>query len=255
MSFKPVNFASVARFNSAASSEVLSFYEDFLTQKLSDAREKPSRTFAPSCFRCDRKNWFRLRGAEPEAIKNPDATLNFKAEVGTARHLVIQNNLKDALGADWVDAEDYLKENPIPYEYSLEKKGLETRITINKPPIRFACDGIIRWKGEYYLLEIKTADYSAWDSLTDPKDVHVDQIKCYSTLLGLPKVLVIYEDRFYGGLKCYSMEVSLPESQAVLDKFERIQQMAVANLAPDRLPKSDYQCKNCEYSKKCNQWG
>lgn len=256
MSFQPLNFASVAKFNSATSSEFLSFYQDYVLQKLREDSLKPkNKTFAPSSFRCARKCWFRLRGVETDMLTNPDPVLNFKAEVGTARHEIIQSNLKEALGDDWIEVPDYLSKHPIPYEYTLTQKNLETLIEISDPPIRFACDGIIRWKDKIYLLEIKTADYDSWNSLTDWKAVHKDQIQCYSTLLGLPHVIVIYEDRQYGDLKFYEEFVNQLESQAVLDRMHYIQEMVECNLAPDRVPNGDYMCNNCEYRVKCKQWG
>lgn len=256
MGFRELNFTHFAKFNSAASSDLLTYYEDNVIKRLREESAKPkSRTFAPSSFRCDRKCWFRLRGTTPDTLMSPDVVLNFKAEVGTARHVVIQTNLRDLLGVDWVDIEQFLTEHPIPYQYTLTKNGLETLISISDPPIRFACDGIIRWNRKLYLLEIKTADYSSWESLTEPKSVHMDQIRCYSTLLGLPDVLVIYEDRQYGGMKCYEIHISDAESKAITDKFAYIQQMVEYNLAPSRLDYSDYACHNCEYQKKCKEWG
>ena len=109
MGFKQVNFAAIAKFNSATSSQFLNFYEDYVIHKLQEnSKSTKSKTFAPSSFRCDRKCWFRLRGTETDILKSPDPVLNFKAELGTARHLVIQSNLQAALGADWIDVEDFL---------------------------------------------------------------------------------------------------------------------------------------------------
>lgn len=256
MGFRTVNFDSVVKFNSAASSEFLQFYESHVVKMLQAKSAEPkSRTFAPSSFRCHRKNWFRLRGTQPDVIANPDIALNFKAEVGTARHRIIQSNLKEALGADWISVEDYLKEHPIPYEYTLTNNGLETLVSIQNPPIRFACDGIVRWKGKLYLLEIKTADYSSWDELTDPKNVHMDQVKCYCTLLGIHDVLFLYEDRQFGGMKCYEEHISDLDFKHIIDTMLYIQKMADCNLAPERLPYTDYACRNCEYAIKCKEWG
>lgn len=256
MGFQPLNFSSLTKFNSDASSKLLSFYEDYVLNQLREESLQPkAQTFAPSSFRCARKCWFRLRGVETDMLTNPDPVLNFKAEVGTARHLVIQSNLKAALGSDWIEVEDFLTAYPIPYEYTITQKGLESLIQIQNPPIRFACDGIIRWQGKIYLLEIKTADYSSWDSLTDWKAEHKDQIQCYSALLGISNVLVIYEDRQYGGMKCYEEFVNDLDAKAILDRMSHIQQMVEYNLAPDRIPDGDYMCNNCEYRQKCKQWG
>lgn len=254
--FRQANLKALVKFNSAVSSDILDSYEGFVLDKISKEKSEPSsKTFAPSGFRCKRKMWFRLRGSQPDVISNPDYTLDFKARIGTYCHTIIQSNLKTILNDDWIEVEDYLKDNPIPYEYSIESSELESKIEIFNPPVRFACDGIIRWKGEYYLIEIKTCDYADFENLTDPKPIHIDQVKCYSSLLNIPKVLFIYMDRQYGGMKCYEYKISLGDMKDILNQMSYIQDMADNNLAPERLDYSDYMCTNCEYKKKCKEWG
>ncbi len=256
MGFREVNFASLAKFNSAISSQFISLYEDAVIKRLqSESARAKSCTFAPSCMRCDRKSWFRLRGTKPDFLSNPDVGLNFRAEVGTARHLAIQTTLKEALGEDWIEVDDYLQKHPIPYVYELTKKGLETLVHIQNPPIKFACDGIVRFADKIFLLEIKTAEYSSWNELANPKGVHLDQIKCYAALLNIHDVLFLYEDRQNGGMKCYQKNISDADFQSVFDKFEYVQRMVKANLAPERLMNDDYMCRNCEYREKCKEWG
>lgn len=187
MSFRTVDFTHLTKFNSAISSDFIDFYEDIVTQQIINKHNKPSsKTFAPSSIRCSRKSWFRLRGAQPDVLIQPDATLEFSAQIGTACHKRIQANLKQAMGSNWIAVKDFLSANPMPYDYELteEPDGLETKVAIFDPPILFACDGIIRWKGDFYLLEIKTVDHSSFNNLTDIKPIHLDQIRCYATLLG-----------------------------------------------------------------------
>ena len=260
MAFRTANFAHLAKFNSAASSDFIDFYENIVDEKITAKNTEPKhKTFAPSSFRCPRVSWFRLRGVQPDEITKPDRVMEFSAEIGTACHEIIQHNLKEALGEDWIEVEDYLKDNPDvgnKYTWELEKSGYETKISINNPPIRFACDGILRWKGQIYLLEIKTSEFSSFDELTNPKDQHVDQIKCYATLLGIKKVLVLYQDRQYGGLKCFEMTISDNDNRYVLDRFQYVMDMVDANLAPEGLPKGDPWCSSnhCPYYRKCKEW-
>ena len=255
MGFRGVNFAAIAKFNSAASSELLTFYDTQVSNHLQlQSMEPKSQTFAPSSFRCKRKSWFRLRGVEPDMLKTPDHVLEFKAQLGTACHRVIQTHLKQALGTDWIEVKDYLDTHPIPYNYELTVDGLETKVALLDPPMRFACDGIIRWKEKIYLLEIKTADYASFANLTDPKVEHLDQITCYSAILGLPDVIVIYQDRQTGDMKCYEHHISSDASIGVINTMREIQQFAKYNLAPEKLSSGDYMCSNCEYKIKCSQW-
>ena len=255
MAFRGVNFAHLAKFNSAASSEFIDFYGNIIENKIRADLAKPSSaTIAPSSFRCLRKTWFRLRNTAPDSPKQVDPVLNFTAELGTACHEMIQTNLKSALKNDWIKVSDYLKDNPIPYEYVLDEGELESKIEILDPPIRFACDGIIRWKDSLYLLEIKSSEFSSFNDLIEPKPQHIDQIKCYATILGLSNVLVLYIDRQYGSLKCYEMKVSESDMTDVKNKIDYVQRMAKCNLAPERLPSGDPGCQGCPYSKKCKEY-
>lgn len=257
MSFKPVNFARLVKFNSAASSDFLDFYGSLIDKEIVEHDSEPKhRTFAPSAFRCPRVSWFRLRGVQPDIQKKPDRVMEFAAEVGTACHETIQRRLKANLGDDWMSVKQYLAEHPIQSKYELEEEELETKISIQDPPVRFACDGIIRWNGKIYFLEIKTSEFASFDELTSPKSQHIEQIRCYSALLGIEDVLVLYQDRQYGELKCYEVHVSHDERQAVLDKMKYVQDMVEANLAPEKLPKGDPWCSSshCIYYNKCKEW-
>ena len=253
--FKKVNTAQLAQFNSDASCTLIQTLENAIKQDIQEQINRPiSRTFAPSCIRCKRKSWFRLRGAAADMLSEPDTVMDFTAMVGTATHEYVQSKLSKALGAEWIEVEDYLKEFPIPYKYSLTKSGYETLIELSDPPMKFACDGIIKIRGAYYLLEIKSSEYESWRSLSTSKEHHLDQIKTYSTILNIPHVLTLYVDRLYGNMKSYEHTVSEDEMSQVRQGIAYVQQMAEACIAPERLPNGDYMCSNCEYKLKCREW-
>ena len=259
MAFRSADLERVASFNSATSSKFLSRYDEFRSSQIKQHAEKPkSQAFAPSQLRCKRLSWFRLRGVEPDEITTPDLGLNFSAEVGTACHEIIQSNLQQMYGEDWIDVKWYLENVLKPtYEYTVQQSGYESLIHIQNPPIRFACDGIIRIDGVYYLLEIKTSEFSSFQKLSDPKPQHIDQIKCYSTLLGLPNVLVMYQDRMYGGIKVFEKKYTQADHNEVWRMFEDVMRAVETHLAPPRLPSNDPWCTNsnmCPYRTKCSQY-
>ena len=253
--FRQVKTAQLAQFNSDASCTLIQILQNAVKQDIQKQIARPkSKTFAPSGIRCKRKSWFRLRGAEPGKLPEPDTVMDFTAAIGTAIHKYVQSKLSKVLGAEWVEVEDYLREFPIPYKYSLTKTEYETQVEIADPPIRFACDGIIKIRGIYYLLEIKSSDYESWRNLSGPKEHHLDQIENYSTILNIPHVLTLYVDRLYGGMKAYEYTVSEDIMSSAKQSMIYVQQMAAACIAPERLPAGDYMCSNCEYKLKCKEW-
>lgn len=260
MAFTPANLSRLVKFNSATSSDFLETYTSFVESKVAAKNAEPAhKTFAPSGFRCKRRMWFRLRGTEPDKNKKPDLALNFTAEIGTAIHRIVQRNLKECLQDDYVGVDKFLKEHPIPFDYHIQKSedSLEYLISINDPPVRFACDGIVRIHDKYYLLEIKSSEYSSFESLTGPKDEHVEQVKTYCTLLGLSGVLFMYIDRQYGEIKVYETSVKDNEKQMILASMEEVQTAVSTMIPPTPLPKGDKWCtpNYCPYYKKCQEWG
>lgn len=256
MTFIPIESTPVTRYNSAISSDFLNLYETALDEVILEGETKtPSRTFAPSQIKCKRVSWFRLRGVAPEKEEVVDRALNFTAQIGTACHQHIQEILSTKLSQNWIDVEDYLKSAQRPYEYSCVKGDYETKIEIVDPPIKFAPDGILLYQGQYRLLEIKTSEYSSFEKLTAPKPQHIDQIKCYCTLLGLHNALVVYQDRIYGSLKCYEVKVTDTDMQQIWDMFKEVQDCVRKNTAPPKPENTRYCSPNyCRYYNKCKEW-
>ena len=263
MAFRPANItAHMIKFNSANSAELIDLYNSAVTDEITAHNSRPKhQTIAPSSFRCDRINWFRIRGVEPDAIKKVDVALDFTAQLGTACHEMIQRRLSEKLGTDWLSVEDHLKEVSLSrpeYVYNTEQSGYETKVELIKPyPVTFAVDGLIMWKGKKYLVEIKTSEFSTFNDLVEPKPRHIDQIKCYATILNLSNVLVIYMDRQYGDIKCFELNMTASDERYVWDKMQRIVDAVESNLAPDPLPKGDSNCTRsmCPYFDKCAEWG
>lgn len=257
MGFRPASLNHIVSFNSQTSHQLLSDYNNFVVNKIQKKSIEPKhKTFAMSSIRCKRISWFRLRGVLPDKNETPDTALNFTADIGTACHKIIQANLSEMYGENWIDVEDYLTELNPYYEYTVSKTEFETQVEIINPPIRFSCDGLIKINGEYYLVEIKTADFSSFDALTEPKSQHIEQAKGYATVLGIHKVLFIYQDRQYGNIKCFEIEVSQPQMVEMWDMFAEVQRLADACIAPPKLPSGDVWCKpyRCPYYQKCKEW-
>lgn len=255
--FQSIEKVNQSKFNSATSCYFLDDYNAYISQKILDEEtQQPSMTFAPSAVRCKRISWFRLRGVTPEPEVSVDKTLNFIAQVGTACHRTMQENLMQMLGEDWLDVETYLASQDLPYDYICTKNETETLVEVKDPPIKFAPDGIIRYKDKIYLLEIKTSEFSSFEKLSEPKPQHIDQIKCYGTVLHLSDAIVIYQDRQYGGIKCYEFHITPTDMQNVWRMFTEVQDYVQKNIAPPKLPKGDKWCTpaHCRYYKKCQEW-
>ena len=245
-------------YNSPVAKEFLEFYKsEVVKDLLQDSDYVPSRSFAPSSIRCKRQQWFRLRGTKPDVVKAPDVTLDFIASVGTHCHEEVQERLSRYLGSSWLDVESYLKRNPPKYEYSLKKNGYETLVKVENPPVKFSCDGLVEVDGVVYLLEIKTSEANSMRSLASPKAEHLDQISCYCTLLNVDDAIVLYQDRQYGSLKCFTYHLKDVDKLRIVNVFEEVQDRVSRNMIPEALPAGDKWCNSsyCRYYKTCKKWG
>ena len=257
MGFRSANLSHLVRFNSAASSKFLDNVESYIDMDLfNENTEVAHKTFAPSCIRCKRRSWFRLRGVVPDRLKKVDRAFNFTAVLGTACHEYIQKTLSTHLNTHWLDVEFYLNYLNLGYEFTCTKNGYETLVEIKKPyPIRFAVDGLINIDGKIYLLEIKSSEYSSFQNLTDIKPQHIDQIETYCTVLHLHNALVLYIDRQYGEMRCFEKTVTDHRQSIVISNMEEVIKCAESNIAPDKLSPGDMLCIDCPYQKKCKDWG
>ena len=190
--------------------------------------------------------------------KTADTALQFTADVGTALHRVIQKVLKKLPNAKWVDVSEYVFEH-ISKSWLCESvdEGLETQVKVPNPPFQFSCDGMLEWKGTNYLIEIKSTEFSTWNNLTNIKDEHIDQVRCYAHLLRLDHVFVIYIDRQYGGMKVYEYTMTPADHDLVYEKIHRVLDCVKSQIAPDPLPAGDKWCSEamCPYFKKCKEYG
>lgn len=166
-----------------------------------------------------------------------------------------------SLGGDWIPVKQWVSMNPnlfSEYDMEITSKGYESLINLKKPyPVRFACDGIIRFEDKVRLLEIKTVKSSSLDDLTEPKEKHLVQVKCYSTLLHIPDVIFLYQDRQFGSLKCFELTIKPYEQSDMRKKMDNVMYLAEVNIAPEGLPKNDPDCtpNMCPYYSKCAEWG
>lgn len=261
MAFRKVKDISPLKgieYNSENAKTFLEYYKsNVVNDLLKSCNYVPSKSFAPSSIRCKRKQWFRLRGTEPDKVKEPDVTLNFIADIGTHCHRVIQKNLSEYLQDNWLDVKTYLEENPHKYNYSVKRTEYETLVKVEDPPVKFSCDGLVKLNNVVYLLEVKTSEANSMRSLVGPKEEHLDQVMCYCTLLNIDDALVLYQDRQYGSLKCFTYHMKDSDKQRIVNVFEEVQERVNRNMIPGSLPSGDKWCNSsyCEYYRTCKMWG
>lgn len=245
-----------------AASEQIPAHEAFLNDLVAtickcDEVRPSSQTYKPSSLMCVRNMYYQIMGATPN-LENKDECLISIADSGTHRHEFLQRHvmLMSSIGVDceWVDVEDYVNANCKHLGTTVtHKTQYEYKCHNEKYNMNFLCDGIIKYKGVYYILEIKTETSLKWNRRTGVDDSHKPQACCYSLCFGIDKVLFIYENRDNCLKKSYLYKPTQHEiEEEVINKINECENYVKLCLPP---PKTENKrvCAYCKYVDICKK--
>lgn len=216
----------------------------------------PSRTYKPSSLQCIRQMYYQIVGVDVDD-NNCSPDLYGIGESGTDRHTRIQNYIScmpyHNVDCTFVDVGQYVLDNNIPDLEIISKNGNETKLHNTKYNLNFLCDGIIKYKGTYYILEIKTESSYKWMSRTGVADEHLIQAYTYSMCLNIPRVLFIYESRDLCSKKTYLIEINDEMRNLVCNKIKSCDNYVLSNIVPPKPEVSKKICQYCNYKKSCRK--
>lgn len=235
------------------------FVKDFeyaITENAKNDTHIPSRTFKPSSLGgCVRNLYFQLTGVQP---KNSDASsmLVGICESGTDRHIRIQTHIIDmknhGIDCEYIDIETFVKSRGLTDIEIVAKDGIETKCYNKKYNISFLTDGIIRYKGQYYILEIKTeTDNKYWDH-KDVRPEHVAQGVTYKISFGINQVLYLYENRSTTAHKAYVLDITEDMAKDIIVKMNFVNSCVENVVVPDKP--IDAKCSYCGYKEECAKY-
>lgn len=245
-----------------AASQQIPAHEAFLNDLVSvicksqEART-PSATYKPSSLMCIRNMYYQIMGAETNK-ESSDETLIGVADIGTHRHEFLQRHVSKmhefGIDCEWVDVEKYVEDHCKELGTSVVKKsGFEYKCSNSKYNMSFLCDGIIKYKGVYYILEIKTESSFKWCKRENVDDKHKPQACCYSLCFGIGRVLFVYENRDTCSKKAYLYKPTQEEiKEQVVDKIEKCECYVKDCITPPKT-ENKRDCAYCKYSEICRK--
>lgn len=234
-------------------------------KKIEKENARPSsHTFKPSSMKCPRNMQFQIMGIEPETeLINP--SLVRIGECGTDSHLRLQHwiNLmkENGINCEYVNVADYVRSRQsegllLDLEIVKEptEEEMETKLFNKKWNISFMCDGIIRYLDKYFILEIKTEASFKNQKRTSMNEEHIPQICAYYLSLGIPDVMMLYENRDTCTHKAYAVKVDDKMVwDNVLSKIEEVNScIQEGTIASPHISNS---CQYCRYKHKCREVG
>lgn len=245
--------------------EVTEFRRLFTRPLKEDKEEIATPKISPSGLQCQVAVWYKLHRTPMSPEERTFETDGY-ASSGSDRHKVIQKYLSECPGITWVNVEEYVKENNLPFnvEYEIGIKDLAEKYNLTCDQVceivgsyerllkhtnnlmNLKLDGIVKFKGEYYILEIKTASKAKAERA--PLQEHQLQGKTYSLMLKIPKIIWVYENREDFKHTIAFQEVSDEDRLFIKNYLNQI----VKAESPKELTRYK-DCKYCRYRETCMQ--
>jgi CRISPR/Cas system-associated exonuclease Cas4 (RecB family) len=228
-----------------------------------EERRQPSTTYKPSSLGgCLRNMYYQVTGTTQDVDSVTAAMMISIGESGTDRHERIQKwitRMNEAgYECEWVDVAAFIESRKPAGTIVKERKGMETKCYNEILNISFLCDGVVRYKGRYYIIEIKTEEHFKYVQHFDIHGPHVKQACTYSVCLGIDDIIFIYENRNLCQRKPYMLHVTDEmKNDNVIGIIETVEEHRRNFTLP---PKTDNtkDCNYCKYKKKCkmefNSW-
>lgn len=219
----------------------------------------PSKSYKPSSMQCIRNMFFQLTGETQDEERATSCLIGI-GESGTDRHERLQKAIEQMknnnIDCEYIDVEKYVLENNLTHLEIVKRQGSEVKLRHKSLNITFLCDGIIKYKGNYYILEIKTESVYKYQNRDAVAPEHVTQGTCYSTCLEINKVMFLYENRDNCSKKAFILEVTNDMKQElILNRIEECDGYVSRLICPPKPTVSKKICEYCKYKKACKKAG
>lgn len=223
------------------------------------ASRAPSKTYKPSSMTCIRNMYYQVTG-QPQDPQASNYTLVGICNSGTDIHERIQKYVDDMknndIDCEYINVADYVKQRNLDYLEVVEQKGMETKLYNKVLNMSFLCDGIIRYKGKYYILELKTESSYKWQGRKDVDPKHYAQGTAYSLVFKIDEVLFVYINRDILDMKAFMFKPTDEMRGALVDKILECDNYVSEGKVPPKpedVPKSS--CEYCSFRLTCRAQG
>lgn len=216
---------------------------------------KPSETYKPSSMNCIRNMYYQRIGQAQDEGYTPYAMIGI-CNSGSDIHERVQGYVLDMINngidCEYVDVADFVKQRELTDIEVVAKQGMETKLFHKKLNMSFLCDGIIKYRGKYYILELKTESSYKWQSRKNVDPKHYNQGTAYSIAFDINEVIFVYISRDVLDMKSYMFTPTAEQKSNLINKINECEDYVNNNHIPDKpidLPKST--CEYCAYRNSC----
>lgn len=222
-------------------------------------RRLPSQTYKPSGMNCIRASYYQVMGIEPDESSSSYTMVGI-CNSGTDIHVRVQTAVaemkENGIDCEYLDVAEFVKSRELDNLEIKEKNGMETKLYHKRLNMSFMCDGIIRYKGKYYILELKTESSYKFMNRHDVDPSHYNQGTAYSLAFGLDNVLFVYISRDILDMKAFMFNVTNEMRSYLVDYIDECDSYVRRQIAPPKpenvLKKT---CTYCGYRSQCKKDG
>ena len=229
--------------------------------ELNDEKDRrlPSQTYKPSGMNCIRASYYQVMGVEPDESSSSYTMVGI-CNSGTDIHVRVQTAVaemkENGIDCEYLDVAEFVKSRNLDNLEIKSKSGMETKLYHKRLNMSFMCDGIIRYKGKYYILELKTESSYKFMNRHDVDPSHYNQGTAYSLAFGLDNVLFVYISRDVLDMKAFMFNVTNEMRSHLVDYIDECDSYVRRQIAPPKPENvARKTCSYCGYKTQCKKDG
>ena len=217
----------------------------------------PSKTYKPSGMNCIRASYYQLVGTQPDQSSASYSSVGI-CNSGTDIHVRIQTAVAEmwsnGMDCEYIDVKKYVASRNLDYLDIVSQNGMETKLYHKKLNMSFMCDGIIKYKNHYYILELKTESSYKFMNRKDVDPSHYNQGTAYSLAFGIDQVLFVYINRDVLDMKAFMFNVTGEMKEGLVGYIEDCDGYVKRKIAPPKPENvSKKACTYCIYKSQCKK--
>jgi hypothetical protein len=227
-------------------------------------KRKGSQSYKPSSMNCIRQMFYIVTGKEPEHLGENYTSVGI-CNAGTDIHQRIQQAVldmkKNDMDCEYVNVADYVRSRNLDYleivkEPNFKKYDYETKLFHKTLNMSFLCDGIIKYKDIYYILELKTENTNKFWTREGVDASHYNQGTAYSLSLGIDNVLFVYINRDILDMKSFMFTPTDEMKQDLVGRIQECDEYVKKLIAPPKpADVARKTCEYCDYKAQCRKDG
>lgn len=217
----------------------------------------PSKTYKPSGMNCIRASYYQLVGTQPDQSSASYSSVGI-CNSGTDIHVRIQTAVAEmwsnGMDCEYIDVKKYVASRNLDYLDIVSQNGMETKLYHKKLNMSFMCDGIIKYKNHYYILELKTENSYKFMNRKDVDPSHYKQGTAYSLAFGLDEVIFIYISRDILDMKAFLFKVTSEMKENLVSYIEECDSYVKRLIVPPKPENVAKKiCNYCNYRSQCRK--